>query len=248
VNAPRPYVASASRIAGQVGLYDVGGGAAGDLETVDIAWGYERNLPQALDSLEQPDQPVGGRLWLTAAVPFVAGLFARGPEFQQEFVRRLAPELRAQHWDHENNATRARLIDLQTLLAPVMAARWAMLHFSPSAELVTSDRGYALTATPLGELPSYVVPISRQSALVVTPRRWGTTLRWTDEQWVADLEHFTAADDEVPALNNAMGAFARAPSLSTSGETLTIEESMTLRARTETAGHVGDEHEWSWGR
>ncbi|HEY5428581.1 MAG TPA: hypothetical protein VIK04_05640 [Solirubrobacteraceae bacterium] len=35
------------------------------------------------------------------------------------------------------------------------------------------------------------------------------------------------------------------PSLSTSGETLTIEESMTLRARTETAGDVGVEHEWS---
>ena len=38
------------------------------------------------------------------------------------------------------------------------------------------------------------------------------------------------------------------PSLSTSGETLTIEELMTLRARTENAGDVGDEHEWSWGR
>ncbi len=35
------------------------------------------------------------------------------------------------------------------------------------------------------------------------------------------------------------------PSLSTSGETLTIEESVTLRARTEKAGH-GDAHEWSW--
>jgi hypothetical protein len=38
------------------------------------------------------------------------------------------------------------------------------------------------------------------------------------------------------------------PSLSTSGETLTIEESMTLRARTENAGHVGVEYEWSSGR
>ncbi len=36
------------------------------------------------------------------------------------------------------------------------------------------------------------------------------------------------------------------PSLSTCGETLTIEESMTLGARTENAGDVGDEHEWSW--
>jgi hypothetical protein len=41
---------------------------------------------------------------------------------------------------------------------------------------------------------------------------------------------------------------AAAPSLSPSGETLTIEESMTLRARTENAGHVGVEHEWSQGR
>jgi hypothetical protein len=37
------------------------------------------------------------------------------------------------------------------------------------------------------------------------------------------------------------------PSLSTSGETLTIEESMTLRARTENVGDVGDEREWSRG-
>jgi hypothetical protein len=44
-----------------------------------------------------------------------------------------------------------------------------------------------------------------------------------------------------------MAGLAR-PSLSTSGETLTIEELMTLRARTENAGHVGVEHEWSWER
>jgi hypothetical protein len=43
-------------------------------------------------------------------------------------------------------------------------------------------------------------------------------------------------------------AIALVPSLSTSGETLTIEESMTLRARTENAGHVGVEHEWSGSR
>ncbi len=46
---------------------------------------------------------------------------------------------------------------------------------------------------------------------------------------------------EVPATD--LGA----PSLSTSGETLTIEESMTLRARTENAGDVGVEHERSQG-
>ncbi len=43
-------------------------------------------------------------------------------------------------------------------------------------------------------------------------------------------------------------AYLGRPSLSTSGETLTIEESMTLRARTENAGDVGVEYEWSQGR
>jgi hypothetical protein len=53
------------------------------------------------------------------------------------------------------------------------------------------------------------------------------------------------------ASTNAQAALARAdpvshgPSLSMSGATLTIEELMTLTARTENAGH-GDEHEWSW--
>jgi len=51
------------------------------------------------------------------------------------------------------------------------------------------------------------------------------------------LRHIDFLDTEITALG---------PSLSTSGETLTIEESMTLRARTENAGDVGDEHEWSW--
>ena|SRR5438034_11600275 len=62
---------------------------------------------------------------------------------------------------------------------------------------------------------------------------------------------------EVPAIEDqqpvetfgsycADEAFGDRPSLSTSGETLTIEESMALRARTENAEHVGDEHEWSW--
>jgi acetyltransferase (GNAT) family protein len=41
------------------------------------------------------------------------------------------------------------------------------------------------------------------------------------------------------------GVGLAAPSLSTSGETLTIEELLTLRARTENAGDVGVEHEWS---
>ncbi len=46
-------------------------------------------------------------------------------------------------------------------------------------------------------------------------------------------------------LGRRSARYAFDPSLSTSGETLTIEGLLTLRARTENAGHVGHEHEWS---
>jgi len=44
------------------------------------------------------------------------------------------------------------------------------------------------------------------------------------------------------------GDFANAepPSLSTSDETLTIEESMNLEGENGERRNVGDEHEWSW--
>jgi len=48
------------------------------------------------------------------------------------------------------------------------------------------------------------------------------------------------------ALLDAWLAWARRPSLSTSGKTLTIEESMNLEGENGERRNVGDEHEWSW--
>jgi ferritin-like metal-binding protein YciE len=69
---------------------------------------------------------------------------------------------------------------------------------------------------------------------------------------LAKIDSYERKNDNRPTVLSRVSALRRAepwpgyPSLSTSGETLTIEESMTLRARTEYAGHVADEHEWSW--
>jgi len=144
-------------------------------------------------------------------VPFVAGLFARGPEFQKEFAERLPAELREEspHLGEPSRATGARLVDLQLLLAPILAARWAVVHFADNADLVTSDRGYALTTTPDGGSPSYAIPVSRSAAVIVTPRDRGTPIRWSGESWVVDIEHFDATPGDAQALNDAIGAFTR---------------------------------------
>jgi hypothetical protein len=77
----------------------------------------------------------------------------------------------------------------------------------PSAELVTSDIGFATASTPVGD--SYVVPLDRCTALAITPSTSRQVLSWVDGHWVALLEHYDVADSDVPDLKRAMGAFAR---------------------------------------
>jgi hypothetical protein len=48
-----------------------------------------------------------------------------------------------------------------------------------------------------------------------------------------------------PRIQEALGELV--PSLSTSGETLTLMESVTPRARLELRRNAGTEYEWSWG-
>jgi len=209
--APRSHVSSASKVGGEIGLYDVDDDSLGPEKTLDYAWGYESFVPRALAALELRDPHPDARGWLLGAVPFVAGLFARGPEFQMEFAERLPAELRknSPHLGGANSATGARLVDLQVLLAPILVSRWAVMHFPGDAELITSDRGYALTTTPGGGLPSYAIPIGRHAALVLTPRDRGTLIRWSDESWVVEIAHFDADLSEAERLNHAIGGFAR---------------------------------------
>lgn len=209
--APRSYIAAASKVGGKVGLYDVDDDSLGPDKTLDTAWGYENYLPRALEALKLRDQPLDARDWLLGAVVFVAGLFARGPEFQEEFAQRLPASLRQEspRIGSPDHATGARLIDLQILLAPILAARWTVVHFPDNEDLVVSDRGYALTATPGGGAASYAIPISRQAALVLTPRDTGKPLRWSGSSWAVDVEHFDAVPGDAAALNQATGAFAR---------------------------------------
>lgn len=208
--ASRPHRTTAERVARASGLYDLTNTTSRHGGTVDTAWGYESGLPQALDALATDAQPLDGRAWAVNLVPFVAGLFMRGPEFHEEFAERLPASLVTTFLDNQpDHATLARLIDLQVLLTPVMASRWTVMHFPVGSNIVTSDRGYALTTTPEGEDPSYVIPIDPRTALVVTPQMMGAPLVWEDGCWLADVTHVEVAPAEAPALNRAIGAFAR---------------------------------------
>ena len=203
-----PYEKKAEKLAAETGLYDVDDGTLGPDATADVAWGYESFLTPALDTLSDAQAALDAQAWLRGVVPFVAGLFVRGPEFQEEFMQRIAPALPHIGVDPASNATAGRLLDLQTLLAPIMASRFCVLHFTESVDLITSDRGYALTGTPDGREHAYIVPVGRHVALTVVPREAGEPLRWKDGAWQAEVEHRGCADREAEQLNRAMAAFA----------------------------------------
>jgi hypothetical protein len=203
-----PYEKKAEKLAAETGLYDVDDGTLGPDATADVAWGYEGFLTPALDTLSDAQATLDAQAWLRGVVPFVAGLFVRGPEFQEEFRQRIAPALPHIGIDPASNATAGRLLDLQTLLAPIMASRFCVLHFTESVDLITSDRGYALAGTPDGREHAYIVPVGRHVALTVVPREAAEPLLWKDGAWQAEVEHRVCADTEAPELNRAMAAFA----------------------------------------
>jgi hypothetical protein len=205
--APRAFARRAENLASQIGLYDVKDASMGRGRTADIAWAYEAGLPGALDQLVNVARPLDGEVWTSTLVPFVAGLFVRGPNFQQLFQARFPDDFDAAVVvSREDNATAARLIELQELLAPVMAARWTVLHFSESVDLVTSDTGWTAASTPIGD--SYVVPLDRHTALALTPAIRRRILRRTDTTWVAEVDHVRVDDNEAAGLRHALGAFA----------------------------------------
>jgi len=80
--APRSHVSSASKVGGEIGLYDVDDDSLGPERTLDFAWGYESFVPRALDTLEQRDQPPdaaagsSGR-WRSSPVSLPVGLSSR---------------------------------------------------------------------------------------------------------------------------------------------------------------------------
>jgi uncharacterized protein DUF4238 len=207
--ADRVFIQPAEKIARKIAIYDVEDDSMGVGRTLDIAWGYEAGLSDSLTALVDRDSTLDGTLWATTLVPFIAGLFVRGPEFQQEYTRRFPKSLErtVPRVAHPDNATAGRLIEFQLLLAPVMTSQWSVLHFTSEVNLVTNDTGYAVASTTLGD--SYVVPLDRHTALAVTWSSRKRVLSWVDEHWVAPVEHYIVADYEASDLLRAIGAFAR---------------------------------------
>jgi hypothetical protein len=162
------FRSTAEEIGYRVGLYNISGAEDWLGEHIDV-WDYETRLPAALSALVDATEGIDADVWLHTLVPFVAGLFVRSPDRN----------------DGVNNV--GRVIEFQELLAPIMAARWTVVHLAPGAELISSDRGFG--GVTLDGQMAIMVPCDRQTALVLSYCDKRSVAVWSEDRWIAPISH-----------------------------------------------------------
>lgn len=187
-------------------LYDLTGHPPTGLEaTIDFSInGYEPGLPAALDSLDS-GIPMDISTWLRILVPYVAGIFVRGQDFIPRFRSRpsmLGPS------NTIDNANLARSMELQRLLAPVVCARWHVMHKRGGEPFVLNDLSLTGTSdTTTGE-SGWAIPISQMSVLGIFPRRHRVVAQYDSGRWWPVIGHGELASAQAASFNRAMARMA----------------------------------------
>jgi len=175
--------------------------------TVDTALhGYESELPRALGLLEQA-APIDIRTWLRTLVPYVASIFVRGHDFIPRFMDRRVP-MAAGDLNTAHNANKARVLELERLLAPVCAARWVVLHKVGGEPFVLNDLGLTATFDSITDEPGRVLPIGQETVLGIFPRRKRAVAAYHGDKWWSAIEYRSLDALEARNFNGAMARLA----------------------------------------
>ena len=175
---------TASAIGYKKGLYNLHDG-----RTVD-KWDYEGPLNRVLDDIAS-SKDVTLDDWVHIAVPFIAGLFVRGKEFNERYENMpMMKELMKSGKLNPDNTNGSRIIRLQRQLAPVMAARWVVLHNTdPNTPIISNDLGLVLTKDVSTGAVGWAIPLDPKTVLGIFPQKVRHIARYDDTTWYANIEH-----------------------------------------------------------
>lgn len=181
---------------------------------VDDAWAqYERKLTSALNELADPTvSSVDGLVWLRTLVPFVAGIFVRGPDFVHKYEGPILDRINPDPVWRSDNTNTSRLIAMVRSLAPIMAAKWTVLHTTGSEPLLTNDLGYVnSSSTDNPSAVGWAIPIGPRCALQLVPCPDGHSRKimfHTGDHWRAFVEHKQLNTNNHVGLNAAISRMA----------------------------------------
>jgi hypothetical protein len=180
-----PSQERAENIAAKARLYTLPNPKPGWLEHLDT-WGYEQGLTEALDIFECRSTRIDAKAWVRNLVPFVAGLFARGPDL------------------NEGKNNEGRMMAFQEMLAPIMAAEWRVLHY-PAPCLTTTDRAFTSLNAPVGN--GIAIPIDPRTALLLVLGS-SRVIERENGRWTVRLSHHEMDASDACSLNSALAKTA----------------------------------------
>lgn len=195
----------ASNIGYSKGLYNLSGG-----RTID-KWDYEGPLNRVLDQIAAAE-PVSLDDWIHIAVPFVTGLFVRGKEFNDRYesMPLIKNLMSSGTIVNPDNTNAGRALRLQRQIAPVMAARWVVLHNKgTNYPLISNDLGLVLTQNAENGEAGWAIPLDSNTVLGLFPQKFGHVARYENGTWYAAIEHLYPPESMFKGFNEQIAHASR---------------------------------------
>jgi hypothetical protein len=178
-------------------------------QIIDNAWAaYEAKLAPCIKKLTQGT--IDAVEWAGVLVPFIACLFARGPDFQRRMEARI--EARGASALAKtmpvDNLNYIRGMEIQRLLGPILCAKWIISRTPEKGKLITTDLGFAVFQDPDGQI-GIAIPIDGQHIVQLIPRRYGDVAIAGEDKWYPILEHRLLLSGNYAQLNQAIASQAQ---------------------------------------
>jgi hypothetical protein len=203
----KEFGSAAGKIAGQRDMYTLKQDFGWGPDAIDDMWAkYEADLPAALEKLcDAAMTLLDAEVWLRTLIPFAVGMFVRTPEMNQRYEPTIAP-LFAEAGEIRDQVNMARATAFNRFLAPVMAARWFVLHLPPDLKLLVNDCG--LANIDLGKCLGWMIPVGRQELLALEPMPDGygrdIMLDAGHRDWRAVIHHVELDTGAAAGVNDAI--------------------------------------------
>ena len=137
-------------------------------DDIDRTWSdIEARLAPALDELVEGT--IDALTWAGTLVPFAASVLVRAPEFDRRMEKRIEQILGDQADGTEFNTGAARSLEMQRILAPIMAAHWIVSSVAGEGELITNDAGFVGFQAPEVGARGIAIPLGRHHVLQLVP-------------------------------------------------------------------------------
>jgi hypothetical protein len=195
------FYANAGDIAKKSKYYTLTAKELPDPDVLEKSWaGYEGNLPSSLDKLI--DGSIDAIEWLHTIIPFVAGLFVRGPDFEARMKIRGKDVLESPEfmkYISADNTNWQRESEFQRIMGILTAAKWVVCEKMGPGPFITNDKGWCPVPVSLDLVPAIAVPLDTKHLLHIYPQKIGPIIYSKEGKWkpIIQYQKITPESDAI---------------------------------------------------